>query len=672
MIIKCMKCSAENSDAAKFCVSCGTKLALECSVCKATIGSDAKFCPECGSKVLQSRSQNVGLQLDVSLNTQLPEVEVVVASAEITGSNDGDYSIDVEIDVTNSSESKIDFFSLQTELFNGSGDIIGDTSDAFEEVLETGDTTRFSTSLWGVAKELLKNALGTPKIVVSVLCGRGEKKQIYSGRLPNDLARPTAFTRELGSSGIRFVTGSYKCTAPDEDNDVFFELSVLLQNCQDIFYPRAKLYVELNNELNELIGSSEDYQEVNPYGVVNISSSNRVNKNSLTNSGMKVVLETFEICAVGLGQSKSLEIDANDTQNLPSDSDSELKTIYVKTEPGGRIVFGQLSQEDCDLLRRAVCNREMPERLLELTYNSSGDYREYEGVFNQGAEGEFGNVGLISYDSDGPIEIPRAKNGRFVDGAYLVYLSLSKVSIEFEFKPNGGVFDSDRLTEVCVPILLPETIDHETYGHPSGNVVIDYLYDGEPIEEYSRELIDRGYDDQTSFLLVEEGNVQLVYTNFNGDESWPNETQQRIEGDNKLKTAKGLLDRFSSEFEEIGNSKGIFLKGNIPEKKLANAIQAYANGVSQDEVILLLDDTVFGSAKEGLLITSDAIYGHQLGLKPVKVNYSNINSSDSENERLGCYLRLNELRFVMIATVDKQVVSKLASLIEKCASYLKN
>lgn len=216
--------------------------------------------------------------------------------------------------------------------------------------------------------------------------------------------------------------------------------------------------------------------------------------------------------------------------------------------------------------------------------------------------------------------------------------------------------------------MLPDVIAHETYGHPEGNVVIDYLYDGEPIEEYSRELIDRGYDDQTSFLLVKDGNVQLVYTSFNGEESWPNRAKKTIERDGKTKTVEGLIDKFSPELEEIRNSKGVFIKGNIPEKKLMNAIQTYANGVPPDEVILLVDDTVFGSAKEGLLMTSDAVYGHQLGLKPVKVNYSNINSSDSENERLGCYLRLNELRFVMIATVDKRVVARLASLIEKCAS----
>lgn len=47
---------------------------------------------------------------------------------------------------------------------------------------------------------------------------------------------------------------------------------------------------------------------------------------------------------------------------------------------------------------------------------------------------------------------------------------------------------------------------------------------------------------------------------------------------------------------------------DIPEKKLANAIATYANGVDPGRVTFLCDDTIFGSAKEGFLVTDSAIY----------------------------------------------------------------
>lgn len=47
---------------------------------------------------------------------------------------------------------------------------------------------------------------------------------------------------------------------------------------------------------------------------------------------------------------------------------------------------------------------------------------------------------------------------------------------------------------------------------------------------------------------------------------------------------------------------------NIPRSKLEGAISSYAPNVSPDEVLVLLDDTLFGGAKEGLLVTNNAIY----------------------------------------------------------------
>ncbi len=49
--MQCPKCQYENSNEAKFCMECGTKLASICSNCGKQLPQDAKFCSECGTKV---------------------------------------------------------------------------------------------------------------------------------------------------------------------------------------------------------------------------------------------------------------------------------------------------------------------------------------------------------------------------------------------------------------------------------------------------------------------------------------------------------------------------------------------------------------------------------------------------------------------------------------------
>ena len=52
----------------------------------------------------------------------------------------------------------------------------------------------------------------------------------------------------------------------------------------------------------------------------------------------------------------------------------------------------------------------------------------------------------------------------------------------------------------------------------------------------------------------------------------------------------------------------IYISPDIPPKKLDNAIAAYARDVQPGYVLALYDQTVFGSAKEGILFLGDRMY----------------------------------------------------------------
>ncbi len=67
-----------------------------------------------------------------------------------------------------------------------------------------------------------------------------------------------------------------------------------------------------------------------------------------------------------------------------------------------------------------------------------------------------------------------------------------------------------------------------------------------------------------------------------------------------LEVIRSLLGEFASE--------SLFTADNLPHDKLANAFESYAPDVSVFEVLLLFDNSVFGGAKHGLILTANAVY----------------------------------------------------------------
>ncbi|GAB3046711.1 J domain-containing protein [Stenotrophomonas tumulicola] len=51
----------------------------------------------------------------------------------------------------------------------------------------------------------------------------------------------------------------------------------------------------------------------------------------------------------------------------------------------------------------------------------------------------------------------------------------------------------------------------------------------------------------------------------------------------------------------------IFIAPHIPRKKLAGALESYGEGLRAKDVVVLIDDTLFGGAREGVLITEAQI-----------------------------------------------------------------
>ncbi len=89
--------------------------------------------------------------------------------------------------------------------------------------------------------------------------------------------------------------------------------------------------------------------------------------------------------------------------------------------------------------------------------------------------------------------------------------------------------------------------------------------------------------------------------------------------------------------DKLTDGDHIYVKPNIPEKKLNNAINKYAQEVDKNQVIALGDFTVFGSAKEGFLITPAGFYRKgtlESDMKIVFDNLEEVNSFPDDDEIL--------------------------------------
>ncbi len=74
----------------------------------------------------------------------------------------------------------------------------------------------------------------------------------------------------------------------------------------------------------------------------------------------------------------------------------------------------------------------------------------------------------------------------------------------------------------------------------------------------------------------------------------------------------------------LENGDKIFFKPNIPPKKLANAIKAYAPHVSEEDVYILADETFWGKADNGLLVTNTEIITNDPSDKIYNIKLDNV------------------------------------------------
>lgn len=106
----------------------------------------------------------------------------------------------------------------------------------------------------------------------------------------------------------------------------------------------------------------------------------------------------------------------------------------------------------------------------------------------------------------------------------------------------------------------------------------------------------------------------------------------------------------------------ILASPDIPHKKLANARKGFITRA--DEVFLLVDDTVFGSGKDGLAITENYIYAKQLFEIPKSIKISSIRSLEYESKRVNLDIYINNNLFLTLSSLERQDHDYLMAILQ--------
>ncbi len=101
------------------------------------------------------------------------------------------------------------------------------------------------------------------------------------------------------------------------------------------------------------------------------------------------------------------------------------------------------------------------------------------------------------------------------------------------------------------------------------------------------------------------------------------------------------------DIDLLQNAQKIYFKPQIPTQKMENAIKSFGLDIKTENINILIDNTLFGSAKEGVLITNDTLYCKELLKDPFVILLSKIESITVKKNTLSSSLVLNDKKSII-------------------------
>ncbi|HCQ9810137.1 J domain-containing protein [Acinetobacter baumannii] len=116
----------------------------------------------------------------------------------------------------------------------------------------------------------------------------------------------------------------------------------------------------------------------------------------------------------------------------------------------------------------------------------------------------------------------------------------------------------------------------------------------------------------------------------------------------------------------LRGSDNIYFAPVIPNKKLQGAMSYLPHGVNPNDIVMLIDDTVFGSAKVGMCLTAKGLF-YKASFEDEQVYlFEHIQRVDADIGMMTSSILINSHHELSFSQLDKGVVRALVAFLNEC------
>ncbi len=133
--------------------------------------------------------------------------------------------------------------------------------------------------------------------------------------------------------------------------------------------------------------------------------------------------------------------------------------------------------------------------------------------------------------------------------------------------------------------------------------------------------------------------------------------------------------KLPENYQKLAQCSQLFMKPNIPSKKLTNALQSYVHlaliragqttSFQPEQIVLLFDDTVFGSAKDGFVLTENFIIVKAAFEDPSLTFLKDIKMISWESTLFSTNLYFNGNKIIELSQINKKDMMMLCTTLQR-------
>lgn len=134
---------------------------------------------------------------------------------------------------------------------------------------------------------------------------------------------------------------------------------------------------------------------------------------------------------------------------------------------------------------------------------------------------------------------------------------------------------------------------------------------------------------------------------------------------------KELQEVLKAKANRLLTTREVYVLPNVPEKKIKKVRAAYAKSARVDEIVAIIDDSLWGDCKEGLVFTTSGLYIKEMLEKPIYISYQDLDTAKvayrknnkAQDAKLKIHTKHNGVIKYRDISIDKVILKEIVDKI---------